>query len=131
MYFFSEIIGRSIHDTNEMLNEYLLRSKKGGRKSFADGRRKRVIPHQTEVNKYLRKLRLNKARNILRTYLDSQLTETLKLLLISKKVNVIIDFTKHPYYGQREDKTIKGTNWQKGTKNPKYRKSRRFKIRID
>lgn len=120
VFFFSEIIGRSIHNTSEMLNEYFLSSKKGRRKSFADGRRKRIIPHQTEVNKYLRKIGLNKARSILRTCLNSQLTEALRLGLISKKVNVIIDFTEHPYYGQREDKMIKGTNRQKGTKKMRH-----------
>ena len=120
VFFCSEIIGRSIHDTSEMLNEYLLKSKRGRRKLFADGRRKRIIPHQTEVNKYLRKFELNKVRNILRICLDSQLTEALKLELISKKVNVIIDFTEHPYYGQREDKMIKGTNRQKGTKKMRH-----------
>ncbi|KKL24141.1 hypothetical protein LCGC14_2418310, partial [marine sediment metagenome] len=35
--------------------------------------------------------------------------------MISIKVNVLIDFTEHPYYGEREDKIIKGTNRQKGT----------------
>jgi len=120
VFFFSEIIGRSIHDTSEMLNEHLLKSRKGRRKSFADGRKRRTIPHQTEVNKYLRKFGLNKAREILRTCLDSQLTEALRLGVISKKVNVIIDFTEHPYYGQREDKMIKGTNRQKGTKKMRH-----------
>ncbi len=120
VFFYSEIIGRSIHDTSEMLNEYLLKNKKGRRRLFADGRKKRIIPHQTEVNKYLRKLGLNKARKILRTCLDFQLMEALKLGLISKKINIIIDFTEHPYYGQREDKMIKGTNRQKGTKKMRH-----------
>jgi len=120
VFFFSEIVGRSIHDTSEMLNEYLLSCKKGRRKSFADGRRKRIIPHQTDVNKYLRKIGLNKARSILRICLDFQLTEALRIGFISKKVNVIIDFTEHPYYGQREDPMIKGTKRQKGTKKMRH-----------
>ena len=115
VFFFSEIIGRSIHDTSEMLNEYLLNSRKGRPKIFADGRKKRFAPHQTEVNKYLRKITLVKARNILRECLDEQLKEALDQELISNKVNVLIDFTEHPYYGKREDKMIKGTNRQKGT----------------
>ena len=115
VFFFSEIIGRSIHDTSEMLNAYLLGHKKGRRKIYADGRKRRLIPHQTEVNKYLRKIGLQKARNILRECLDEQLKKALDLNLISKKVNVLIDFTEHPYYGKREDKMIKGTNRQKGT----------------
>jgi len=120
VFFFSEILGRSIHDTSEMLNEHLLKSRKGRRKSFVDGRRRRIIPHQTEVNKYLRKFGLNKARSLLRICLDSQLMEALGFGLISKKVNVIIDFTEHPYYGQREDPMIKGTNRQKGTKKMRH-----------
>jgi len=115
VYFLSEIMGRSIHDTSEMLNEHLMSSKRGRRKIFADGRRSRMTPHQTEVNKYLRRIGLDRARNILRECLDEQLKEAFKLKLISNKVNVLIDFTEHPYYGERSDKMIKGTNRQKGT----------------
>jgi hypothetical protein len=46
--------------------------------------------------------------------------EALRLRLISKKVNVIIDFTEHPYYGQRKDIMIKGTSRQKGTKKMRH-----------
>jgi len=120
VFFFSEIIGRSIHDTSEMLNAHLMSHKKGRRKIFADGRQKRVVPHQTEVNKYLRKIGLQKARNVLRECLDEQLKHALKLGFISRKVNVLIDFTEHPYYGKREDKMIKGTNRQKGTKKMRH-----------
>lgn len=120
VFFFSEIIGRSIHDTSEALNEYILSNRRGRRKTFADGRKKRMIPHQTEVNKYLRKIGLVKARNILRECLDQQLKEALDQNIISSKVNVMIDFTEHPYYGKREDNMIKGTNRQKGTKKMRH-----------
>lgn len=120
VFFFSEILGRSIHDTSEMLNEYLLSHKRGRRKLYADGRRKRIIPHQTEVNKYLRKIGLQKARNILRECLDAQLLEALEAGVISKKINILIDFTEHPYYGKREDRMIKGTNRQNGTKKMRH-----------
>ncbi|MHA1436083.1 MAG: transposase [Promethearchaeota archaeon] len=40
----------------------------------------------------------------------------MRLQLISIKVNVLIDFTEHSYYGKRDDKMIKGTNRGKGTK---------------
>jgi len=39
VFFFSEVIGRSIHDTSEMLNKYILSRRKGRRKLFADGRK--------------------------------------------------------------------------------------------
>ena len=120
VFFFSEIMGRSIQNSSEMLNEYILSQKRGKRKIFTDGRRRRMIPHQTEVNKYLRRIGLQKARNILRECLDEQLLDAVKLNIISKKVNVLIDFTEHPYYGKREDKMIKGTSRQKGTKKMRH-----------
>ena len=116
VFFFSEIIGRSIHETSERLNEYYLSKRKGRRKIFIDGRKKREVPRQTDINKFLRKISLKRAKDILRECLDYQLKEALKLKIISKKVNVLTDFTEHAYYGKRDDKMINGTNRQKGTK---------------
>jgi len=115
VFFFSEIIGRSIHDTSEQLNAYYLSKKRGRRKIFTDGRKKRSVPHQTEVNRYLRKIGLRRTRKILRRCLDFQLKEALNQGIISRKVNILIDFTEHPYYGKRTDNLIKGTNRAKGT----------------
>jgi hypothetical protein len=120
VFFFSELLGRSIHDTSELLNAYFLTKKRGRRKVFADGRKKREVPHQTEVNKYLRKVGLRKAQNILRECLDHQLINAKDEGLISNKINILIDFTEHPYYGKRNDKMIKGTNRQKGTKKMRH-----------
>ena len=120
VFFYSEITGRSIRSASERLNRYFLSKKKGKRKFYADGHKKREIPHQTDVNKYLRKIGLKRARNILREYLFWQLKEALELNLISRKVNVLIDFTEHAYYGKRDDKMIKGTNRQKGTKKMRH-----------
>ncbi len=120
VFFYSEITGRSIGSASERLNRYFLSKKRGKRKMYADGRKEREVPHQTEVNKLLRKIGLEKARNILRECLFYQLKEALELDLISKKVKVIIDFTEHPYYGKRDDKMIKGTNRQKGTKKMRH-----------
>ena len=77
---------------------------------------KREVPHQTDVNRYLRLIGLGKAINILRECLDNQLLEALRFGLISRKVNVPINFTKHDYYGKREDKMITGANQGRGTK---------------
>jgi hypothetical protein len=102
------------------LNKYFLTKKKGKQKIHADGRKKREVPHQTEVNKLLRRIGLEKARAILRACLDNQLREALRLKLISKKVNILIDFTEHSYYGKRRDKMIKGTNRGKGTSRMRH-----------
>ena len=56
----------------------------------------------------------------MRECLTFQLKEALDQKIISRKVNVLIDFTEHPYYGRREDKMIKGTNRQKGTKRMRH-----------
>ena len=120
VFFYSEITGRSIDSASERLNKYFLNKKKGKQKQYADGRKERVIPHQTEVNKLLRRIGLEKARSILRACLDSQLLEALQLNIISRKVNVLIDFTEHSYYGKRRDKMIKGTNRGKGTRRMRH-----------
>ena len=120
VFFFSEILGRSIHYCSELLNDYFLSKKRGRPKIFADGRRKRAIPHQTEVNKYLRMIGFRKAQKILTNCLDGQLLDALRQGFISERVNVIIDFTEHAYYGWREDNLIKGTNRQKGTKKMRH-----------
>ena len=120
VFFYSEITGRSIRNASERLNKYFSLHKRGKRKIYADGRKKREIPHQTDVNKFLRKVRLQTARNILRECLYYQLKEALTLGLISQKVNILIDFTEHAYYGKRDDKMIKGTNRQKGTKKMRH-----------
>jgi hypothetical protein len=87
---------------------------------FSDGRKRRYVPHQTEVDKYLQRVGIEKTRRILRECLDDQLQDAYRSNLISKKVNVLIDFTEYPYYGMREDKMIKGTNRQKGTKKMRH-----------
>ena len=120
VFFFSEILGRSIHDSSELLNDYLQSGKRGRPRTFSDGRRKRSIPHQTEVNKYLRKIGFRKAQKTLRECLDWQLLDALEMRIISEKVNVLIDFTEHSYYGKREDSMIKGTNRAKGTKKMRH-----------
>ena len=120
VFFYSEITGRSIRSASERLNKYISLHKKGKRKIYADGRKKREIPHQTDINKFLRKVGLQTARNILCECLYYHLKEALTLGLISQKVNILIDFTEHAYYGKRDDKMIKGTNRQKGTKKMRH-----------
>jgi len=120
VFFYSEITGRSIRSASERLNKYFLLHKKGKQKIYANGRKKREIPHQTDVNRFLRKFKLQTARNLLRECLYYQVKEALSLGLISQKVNILIDFTEHAYYGKRDDKMIKGTNRQKGTKKMRH-----------
>lgn len=120
VFFYSEMTGRSIDSASERLNKYFLNGKKGRQKDYADGRKRREVPHQTEINKLLRRIGLGKARKILRECLDQQLLEAVRLQLVSRKVNVLIDFTEHSYYGKRADKMIKGTNRGKGTKKMRH-----------
>ena len=120
VFFFSEILGRSIHDSSELLNDYLQSGKRGRPRIYSDGRRERSIPHQTEVNKYLRKIGFRKAQKTLRECLDGQLLDSLEMGTISEKINVLIDFTEHSYYGKRVDSMIKGTNRAKGTKKMRH-----------
>ena len=120
VFFIAEISGRSIKNSSESLNEFIFTKQRGRRKIFADGRKKRLVPHQTDINKVLRHIGMKKARRILRECLNTQLKEGLEMNMISKKVNVLIDFTEHPYYGVRTDNMIKGTSRQKGTKKMRH-----------
>ncbi len=90
VFFYSEITERSIRSASERLNNYLFLHKKGNRKIYADGRKKREIPHQTDINRFLRRVGHQTARKILRECLYYQLKETLELGLISQKVNILI-----------------------------------------
>ncbi|MBN1801714.1 MAG: hypothetical protein JW891_09430 [Candidatus Lokiarchaeota archaeon] len=110
VFFYSEIAGRSIHDASEALNAHFLGHKKERQKSYADDRKKRLVPHQTGVNAYLRSIGQRKARKVLRECLDFQLIEALTEGLVFRRINMLIDFTEHPYYGKRDDVMIKGTN---------------------
>jgi len=120
VFIYSEMCGISIRNASEVLNKFYLRKKRGRVKIFSDGRKRRIVPHQTDVNKFLRRISLVRARNILRACLDNQLKEALQMNIISNKVDILIDFTEHAYYGKREDKMIKGTNRQKGTKKMRH-----------
>ena len=120
VFFYSEITGRSIRNASERLNKYFLHKQKGKRKIYADGRKERAVPHQTDVNEVLRLIGLQKAKEILRECLMKQLQEALQLNFISTTVNVLIDFTEHYYYGKREDKMIKGTNRGRGTNKMRH-----------
>jgi len=120
VFFYSEITGRSVDSASERLNRYFMGNKRGKTKTYADGRKERVVPHQTQVNDLLREVGLEEAREILRTCMSCQLTEALELGIISKKVNVLIDFTEHDYYGSRNDPMIKGTIKGDGTNKMRH-----------
>jgi hypothetical protein len=120
VFFYSEITGRSVDSASERLNRYFMNKKRGTTKIYADGRKERVVPHQTQINDLLREIGLEEAREILRTCMSCQLTEALELGIISKKVNVLIDFTEHDYYGSRSDPMIKGTIRGEGTNKMRH-----------
>ncbi|MHA1146699.1 MAG: hypothetical protein ACTSR8_00465 [Promethearchaeota archaeon] len=52
--------------------------------------------------------------------MDEQTLDALNQGLISEKVNVLIDFTEHSYYGKRDDSMIKGATRAKGTKKMRH-----------
>ena len=120
VFFYSKITGRSIRSASERLNRYFLLKRRGRQTIYADGRKKREVPHQTDINSFIRRIGLQTARNILKECLFYQLKEARVSNLISTRVDVLIDFTEHAYYGKREDKMIKGTNRQKGTKKMRH-----------
>jgi len=67
-----------------MLKDYFLSNKRGRLKNLIDRRKKRVIPHQTDVNKILRRIGLKNAKNVFQKYLDAQIKDALELNEIKK-----------------------------------------------
>ena len=120
VFLFAETAGKAILDASEELNEYYLKKKKGKRQMFSDGRKRREVPHQTDVNCFLRRIGIEKARAILRECIFYQLRECLERDIVSKDVDILIDFNERGYYGKRKDFMIKGTTRLKGTKKMRH-----------
>ncbi|MFX1445110.1 MAG: hypothetical protein ACFFHV_16980 [Promethearchaeota archaeon] len=62
---YSKISGGFIRNANERLIQYFLSKRKGKRKNYNDGVKKGEVAHQTDVNRYIRKIGFQKAKILL------------------------------------------------------------------
>jgi hypothetical protein len=111
----------SIEQACEELNDYFIAQTKLVRnlemKVFEDGvRKRRLIPHQTKVDQFLRRFTENEAQQFFGN-LIARINEVIRKQAIkTTKVKFIADNTKYPYYGASRTNTEIGSTKLPGTK---------------
>jgi hypothetical protein len=110
----------SIGHASEELNAIAITCNPASYPLFKDGRQRRAVPHQTDVNAFLRKVGPKRVTRLLQGCFDALLREVLGRGLLKGRVAVVFDTTEHAYYGQRDDAAICGTVRQKGTKKMRH-----------
>jgi len=114
------IRGVSIHHACEILNTWAMSECPGASYEYADGRHRRLIPHQTTVNAWLRLLSLQDAEDVSRTLFEVCLTQFFTQENRNKKVVLEFDLTYLGYWGKRRDPLIKGSRMVKGTRRIRH-----------
>jgi hypothetical protein len=83
--------------------------------TFADGRHSRAVPHQTQVNDWLRELDLSQLKKLARAVFAVALKEARKKGYLPRELVLEFDTTLRGYWGRRRDPLIKGTLKVPGT----------------
>jgi hypothetical protein len=105
--FYAQVANLSTHHAAETLNATftarLMVEGKFHRKVFQDGKRcRRVVPHQTDVDKFFRRLSERDVRTIFGGVLDAWVQEITAQVGTRRAWKFIADNTKFPYYGKRD-----------------------------
>ncbi|TFG18339.1 MAG: hypothetical protein EU530_09445 [Promethearchaeota archaeon] len=117
---YSSIRGKSIPHTCEKLNAWAVNNNPDASYEYADGRHRRLVPHQTTVNAWLRLLSLHDAEYLTRTIFEASLKQFFIEDNRSKKVILEFDLTYRGYWGKRRDSLIKGSRMVKGTRRIRH-----------
>jgi len=118
---FSLLKNKSIHDAAEYLNTYFTEQLKRDRlilpQQFKDKKRlRRLIPHQTDVNKFIRCLTETDVKTIMGGLLDYQNQQISETIIPYRTWISIADNTKFPFYGKPDPLKHIGSNHLPGTK---------------
>lgn len=114
--------GMSTHDASEYLNERcknaLIEAGKYKLQIFRDNKRKRrIIPHQTDIDKFFRCLSETEIKTLFKIILDEINAYICRFIARDRTWTAIADNTKYPYYGMIDsNKHIKAT-YLPGTKH--------------
>ncbi len=105
--FYALLANCSTHHAAETLNTAFTASLMAGGKYqpqlFRDGaRRRRVVPHQTDVDKFFRRLSERDVRTIFGGVLDAWVQEITANVGQRRAWKFIADNTKFPYYGKKD-----------------------------
>lgn len=85
-------------------------------KPFGDGKRhRRLVPHQTDVDKFFRRLSEKDVHFIFGNVLCALNRKIRDLTIGGSKMRLLVDNTEYPYYGIPQPPFEMGTHKQKGT----------------
>lgn len=76
----------------------------------------RILPHPSQMNKYVREFSMEEAENILLEINKKVLKVLLKYKLIPRKIKIAFDIHKQLYYGEKNNPHVIGILAEKGTK---------------
>ena len=114
---YAYLTGKSTHHASEHLNTMLVRRvqllKKKKIKRFKDDKRKRrLVPHQTDVDKFFRICAENEItiHNIFGNVLTALAVMIMKKYNPSMETYCVVDNTEIPYFGDATDDTVIGTH---------------------
>jgi len=107
--------GKSPDDASDKLNKLAIEKGWFHPKTFADGRKSRAVPHQTQVNDWLGEMDLPQAKKLQRAVFSVALREAKKKGILPRDLILEYDTTVRGYWGRRRDKHIKGTTKVAGT----------------
>lgn len=118
---YAVINNRSVHWAAESLNRYLLRihNRKFSlhSKRYSDKKRfRRLIPHQTDVDKFFRLFSENEVHYVFGNCLTALSDRIRKKALNGTKMKMMVDNTEYAYYGCPQPPYDIGTNRKQGTK---------------
>lgn len=117
---YSSIKGISIPHSSENLNAWAVKENLDASYEYADGRHRRLVPHQTTINAWLRLLSLQDAEYLAQAIFKASLTLFFTEGNRSKKVILEFDLTYLGYWGKRRDPLIKGSKMVKGTRRIRH-----------
>ena len=112
--------GVSIHHACENLNAQAVNENPGVSYEYADGRHRRLVPHQTTVNAWLRLLSLQDAEVLSKSLFEACLKQFFFTENRSKTIVLEFDLTYLGYWGKRRDRLIKGSKMVKGTRRIRH-----------
>jgi len=75
----------------------------------------RILPHPSQINKYVNKFSMEDADNALSSASEEVLTFLLARGIIPKRIKIAFDFKKELYYGDKDDPFVIGIKAENGT----------------
>ncbi len=109
--------GVSPHHAAEKLNNFAIEHGWHVPVTFADDRKSRAVPHQTQVNDWLGQITLLQVKKLARAVFAVALKVARKKGFLPRELVLEYDTTLRGYWGRRRDPHIKGTTKVQGTRH--------------